>query len=47
VLDNVGRWRWGIKAGDTSINNIEYPYQAPPALNAWLAADGLPPGADH
>jgi len=47
VLDNPGRWRWSIKAGDVSTNNIEFPYQAPPAFNAWLAADGLPPGADH
>jgi len=47
VLDNPGRWRWNLKAGDVSNNNIEFPYQAPPALNTWLAADGLPPGADH
>ena len=47
VEDYRGRWRWYLKAGDTSSNNIVYPYHTPPALNERLAADGVLPGADH
>lgn len=40
-------WIWAAKGGDTIGSNTTAPYQAPPALGSWLAADGLPPGADH
>lgn len=38
---------WNAQAGDTISGNIVYPYEEPPALNAWLAADSVQPGADH
>ena len=41
------RWYWNPQRGDSVLNNRELPYQPPPPLNAWLASDGLPPGADH
>lgn len=34
-------------AGDAISDNLEFPYQNPPAIGVWLAADGQPPGADH
>lgn len=40
-------WAWNGQTGDTIGTNTSNAYQAPPALSAWLAADGLPPGADH
>lgn len=41
------QWGWSGQTGDTIGTNTTSAYQAPPALGAWLAADGLPPGADH
>jgi hypothetical protein len=40
-------WTWQGQTGDTIGSNTTNAYTAPPALGAWLAADGLPPGADH
>jgi hypothetical protein len=40
-------WTWAAKAGDSIGTDSINAYQAPPALSAFLAADGLPPGADH
>lgn len=40
-------WSWNAQAGDSIGSQTTAAYQAPPALGAWLAADGLPPGADH
>jgi hypothetical protein len=40
-------WIWNGQAGDTIGSNTTAAYTAPPALGSWLAADGLPPGADH
>lgn len=34
-------------AGDNVSDNLEFPYQDPPTLSSWLAADGLPPGANQ
>jgi hypothetical protein len=41
------QWGWNGQTGDTIGSNTRNAYEAPPALGAWLAADGLPPGADH
>lgn len=48
-VDNTtsSRWRWAPQTGDVVGSNQRLPYQSPPALAAWLAADGAPPGADH
>lgn len=40
-------WLWQGQAGDSIGSNTTNAYTAPPALGSWLAADGLPPGADH
>lgn len=40
-------WIWFAQAGDSLGTETSNAYQAPPALNSWLAANGLPPGADH
>jgi hypothetical protein len=41
------QWGWNGQTGDSIGSNTRNDYQAPPALSAWLAADGLQPGADH
>jgi hypothetical protein len=40
-------WAFNGQSGDTIGTNTSNAYTAPPALGSWLAADGLPPGADH
>lgn len=41
------RWRWSAQGGDSVSDCLEFPYQTPPALSAWLVAGGNQPGADH